>query len=103
LEVPTQSEPVSPPPMTMTCLPLTLIGLALSLLDFLVLRNQEFQRGVDALQLAARNRQIARHFGTGGEDHGIEILLQLLGGNEFAGIVVDAGRHVLVANQRPWS
>src|SRR5574343_245285 len=69
-----------------------------ALLDFLVLRNQEFQRGVDALELTPRHRQIARHFGAGSEDHGVEILLQLLGRNGFGRIVVDAGRNALVAD-----
>jgi hypothetical protein len=70
-----------------------------ALLDFLVLRDQELQRGVDALQLAARDRQVAGHFGAGGEDHRVEIRLQLVGRDGFGGVVVDAGRQVLVADQ----
>ena len=54
--------PVSPPPMTMTCLPLALIGFGLPPAHLLVLRDQELQRRIDALQLTARDRQVARHF-----------------------------------------
>ena len=81
LEVPTQSEPVSPPPITTTFLPVTLIwSFSLSPAFALFWRNQEFQRVVNAFQLTARNRQITRHFGAGGDQHSIEILHQLLWG-----------------------
>ena len=33
-----------------------------ALLDFLVLGDQELQRGMDALQLAARDRQVTGHY-----------------------------------------
>jgi hypothetical protein len=47
LEVPTQSEPVSPPPITTTCLPVALIGFFVAG-HFLVLRRQELQREMHA-------------------------------------------------------
>jgi hypothetical protein len=70
-----------------------------ALLNFLVLRNQEFQRSVNTLELTARHRQFARHFGSGGQNHGIEIRHQRIGRDNILGIVVDAGRQILVANQ----
>ena len=53
--VPTQSAPVSPPPMTTTCLPSAVIGgrHEVALLH-LVGQRQVLHRLVDAVQLAAR-------------------------------------------------
>ena len=69
LEVPMQSQPVSPPPITTTCLPwresvppgaatgFAVAGVAL------VLLGQELHGVVDAVELAARRRQVARGLG----------------------------------------
>ena len=73
-EVPMQSEPVSPPPMTTTCLPLgedrldvvqRLVG------DAAVLLRQELHGEVDAVELAAGDRQVARLLGAAGQRHGV--------------------------------
>ena len=54
-DVPTQSEPVSPPPMTTTCLPVAMIWSAHRVAgDDLVLLRQELHREVHARELAAR-------------------------------------------------
>jgi len=45
----------------------------------LVLRRQEFHREVNAFQVAARHRQVARHLGAASQDHGVELRLELLG------------------------
>ena len=59
-DVPVQSLPVSPPPMTITCLPVARIWLGdLVSLVALVLLRQELHGEVDALELAAGNRQVA--------------------------------------------
>ena len=61
LLVPTQSEPVSPPPITMTCLP-SAAQLALDLVARVhaVLLGQELHREVDAIEVAAGHGQVAR-------------------------------------------
>ena len=62
-DVPTQSVPVSPPPMTITSLPLAAMNLpSASLLSsrLLAVRVQELHREVDALEVAPLDRQIAR-------------------------------------------
>ena len=72
IEVPMQSEPVSPPPITMTCLSLARIGATSPhrfAADAAVLLRQEIHREMDAVELAARNRQVARLFGAAGERH----------------------------------
>jgi hypothetical protein len=78
LLVPTQSLPVSPPPMTMTCLP-SAHDLALELVagHDLVLLRQELHREVHAVELAARHRQVAALLGAAGQQHGVETSLQL--------------------------
>jgi hypothetical protein len=81
-EVPMQSEPVSPPPMTTTCLPVARIGslfAAGSPADAPVLLRQEIHGEVNALELAAGHRQVARLFGAAGEHHGVIVLEQLVG------------------------
>ena len=81
-EVPMQSEPVSPPPMTMTCLPLARIGSSAGRLlagDAAVLLRQEIHGEMDALELAAGHRQIARLLGAAGQHHGVVVLEQLVG------------------------
>ena len=83
-EVPMQSEPVSPPPITMTCLPLAVIvplrrGARLVVAgDALVLLGQEFHREMDAVELAARDRRVARLLGAAGQHHGVELVEQRL-------------------------
>ena len=72
-EVPMQSEPVSPPPITTTCLPLAVSvprGRGARLVvagDALVLLGQEIHREVDAGELAARHFEVARPFGAAGQ------------------------------------
>ena len=62
MEVPTQSVPVSPPPMTMTSLPSAEMKLPFRCWSSsaLVLAVQEFHREMDSFELAAFDRQIAR-------------------------------------------
>ena len=62
-EVPMQSEPVSPPPITTTCLPPARMSAAPSSGsedDAAVLLRQEVHREVDAVEVAAGDRQVAR-------------------------------------------
>ena len=62
IEVPMQSLPVSPPPITTTCLPVgaaTLAGHLVAGHDLVLLR-QEVHREVDAGELAPGHRQVAR-------------------------------------------
>ena len=70
LDVPIQSEPVSPPPMTTTCLPPATIGSTLpsgSSATAAILLRQELHGEVDAVEVAAGDGQVARLFGAGGE------------------------------------
>ena len=65
-----QSEPVSPPPITTTCLPSARIGATLpsgSSAHAPVLLRQELHGEMDAVELAARDRQVARLLGAAGE------------------------------------
>jgi hypothetical protein len=77
-EVPTQSEPVSPPPITTTCLPLA-TGAARRGAQFvvagvaLVLLGQEFHGEMDAVQLAAGDPGRAA-FGAARQHHRVEVL-----------------------------
>ena len=83
-EVPMQSEPVSPPPITMTCLPLAVsvpLGRGARLVvagDALVLLGEEIHREVDAGELAARHFEVARPFGAAGQHHRVVVLEQRL-------------------------
>ncbi len=45
----------------------------------LVLLRQELHREMDAVEVAARHRQVARLLGATGQQHGVEVLLELLG------------------------
>ena len=82
IEVPMQSEPVSPPPITTTCLPLAVIvplGAARSSLVAgvaLVLLRQEIHGEMDAVELAARHFEVARRLGAAGHHHRVEFLEQ---------------------------
>ena len=75
LDVPTQSEPVSPPPITTTCLPVAqdLVGHAVAR-DDLVLLRQELHREMDAVELAARHRQVARLLRAAREHDRVELV-----------------------------
>ena len=66
-DVPTQSEPVSPPPMTTTCLPVAMIWSGDAIAgDDLVLLRQELHREMHAVEVAPRHRQVARLLGAAG-------------------------------------
>ena len=73
-----QSEPVSPPPITTTCLPSAVIvpsGAARVLAVAgvaLVLLRQEIHREMDAVELAARHFEVARQLGAAGQRHRVE-------------------------------
>ena len=67
-----QSEPVSPPPMTTTCLPSASDRLDVAerlVADAAVLLRQELHREVDAVELAAGDRQVARLLGAARQHH----------------------------------
>ena len=75
IEVPMQSEPVSPPPITTTCLPAARIGRLSSggsFDDAAVLLRQEVHGEVNAGEVAARNRQVARLLRAARQQHRIE-------------------------------
>jgi hypothetical protein len=57
----------------------------------LVLLRQELHREMDAVEVAAGHRQVARLLGAAGQQHGVEVLLQLLGRDGFLGPVGDLG------------
>ena len=78
-DVPRQSAPVSPPPMMMTCLPVARICESQVIARVhLVLLRQKLHREVDALQLAARDVQIARLLGAARQQDRVELLAQVL-------------------------
>ena len=69
-----QSEPVSPPPITTTCLPgrEDRLGAILRFVaDAPVLLRQEFHGEVNALEVAARRWQVAAFLGAARQHHGI--------------------------------
>ncbi len=77
-----QSEPVSPPPITTTCLPPARISFTPSERlagDAPVLLRQEIHREMDAVELAAGDRQIARLLGAAGQRHRVVFGEQLVG------------------------
>ena len=78
LLVPTQSLPVSPPPMTTTCLPSARIWLGdlVAGVDLVLLR-QELHREMHARQIAAGHRQVARLLGAAGQHDRVERRVQL--------------------------
>ena len=89
IEVPMQSEPVSPPPMTTTFLPLARIWLdvALRLITHApVLLRQKIHREMDAFQLAAGDRQIARLLASAGQHDGIVVFDQFVRRDVYADI-----------------
>ena len=57
----------------------------------LVLQRQELHRVVDAFQLAAGHRQIARLFRAAGQQYRIELGLQLFRRDRFLGPIGDLG------------
>ena len=73
----TQSAPVSPPPITITCLPRALI-VAVAVPATSRFRAVEvLHREVHAAELAAGHAQVARDARAGGEHDGVEALAQL--------------------------
>ena len=87
IEVPTQSEPVSPPPMTTTSLPVARMASAsgtMSPARRLIRLRQEVHGEHDAAGVAARDGQVARSRGPAGQDDGVE------GGQQMLGRIVDA-------------
>ena len=64
----------------------------------LVLLRQEFHRVMDAFQLAARHRQIARRFRTARDHHGVEFFLQLIRRDGFLRRVADVRRQRTLMN-----
>ena len=105
IEVPMQSEPVSPPPMTTTCLPAARIGSLVPIgspRDAAVLLRQEVHREMHAGEVAAGGGQVARRLGAAGERDGVVALDQRGGGDVVADVHVamehDAlGLHLLDA------
>ena len=55
----------------------------------LVLLRQELHREVHAVELASRRRQVAAGLGAAGQQHGVELRLQLLCRDRFLGVVGD--------------
>ncbi len=80
IEVPTQSVPVSPPPMTITSLPSAEMKLPLWLPSEQAagVVGEEIHGEMDALEAAAFDGQIARLGRPGAQDDGVELLEQLL-------------------------
>ena len=74
LLVPTQSLPVSPPPITITCLPSARIWLLELVAGVdLVLLRQELHREVHAVELAPGHRQVAALLRAAGQQHRVEL------------------------------
>ena len=96
-ELPTQSAPVSPPPITITCLPAAVIGeVALAVArDPAVAAVEVLHRVVDAVELAPRHRQVARHARAGGDDDGVVALAQLVGADVDAHVDAVLELHAL--------
>src|SRR5258708_1466159 len=66
--------------------------------DFLVLQRQEVHREVDAVQVAPRNREVARLFRSSGQCDRVELGQQPLGGNGHADMRAGANLHALRAH-----
>ena len=105
IDVPMQSEPVSPPPMTMTCLSLALISLVLLASGFAgdaaVLLRQEIHREMQAVEIAARRlrEEVERPLGAAGEQHGVVAVLDLVGRH----VLADVARRDGTSRPRPSS
>ena len=87
IEVPMQSEPVSPPPITTTCLPVARIGSLVptgSPRHAAVLLRQEVHGEMDAGEFAAGDRQVARRLGAAGEHDRVVVVDQRGGGDVAA-------------------
>ena len=86
-DVPTQSDPVSPPPITTTCLPVARIWSRDRVAgDDLVLLRQELHREMDAVEIAARHRQIARRFRAARDHDRIVVGEEVLGRDVVADV-----------------
>src|SRR4030088_3523170 len=96
IEVPMQSEPVSPPPTTTTCLSLASIGsrpCAGSPPPPPVLLRQETHGEMDAVELAARDREVARLLGAARQHDRVVIGDQLIGRDVDAHMGAVVERH----------
>ena len=80
IDVPTQSVPVSPPPITTTSLPRAWIGLCIgpAVEQRLRVRRQELHREVHALEAASVDGQVARLRRAGADDRRVEVAQQHL-------------------------
>ena len=79
-EVPMQSDAVSPPPMTTTCLPVDRIGSSLADIlaaDAAILLHEIGHGEMHAVELGARQRRVARVLGAAGEQHRVMTGVQL--------------------------
>ncbi len=90
-EVPMQSLPVSPPPMTMTCLPLARDlrpGARRLARHAPVLLRQERHGVVDAVEAAPGRlgEEVERLLGAAGQQHGVVRRLELGGGDVLADV-----------------
>ena len=88
-----QSEPVSPPPITTTFLPVARMSARADRLAGVaaVLLRQEIHREMHAGELAAGDRQIARRFGAAGQRDGVILFQQLLRIDRAGGRAADRG------------
>ena len=96
MEVPMQSEPVSPPPRTTTCLPVARIcaGHLVARLALVLLR-EEVHGEVDAVEVAPGDVEVARVLAAAGEDDGLEVL------EEAARVAADADVDAGAGRPRP--
>ena len=94
IDVPMQSDPVSPPPITTTCLPPARIGTSSLRLSrhAAVLLGQEIHREMHALEVAALDWQITGLLGAAGQDHGIMLIDQRVDGDIVAHMNAADGR-----------
>ena len=97
IEVPMQSEPVSPPPMTTTCLPLgedRFRPVLRFVADATILLGQKLHREMDAIEIAAGHRQVTRLLGAAGQHDGI------VQGHEIGGRTIRPDMHAAMEPRR---
>ena len=89
-DVPMQSEPVSPPPITTTCFPAARIGSLTEPFagDAAVLLRQKVHGEMHARQVAAGDGEVARLFRAARQDHRVMAVGDLLGGHGDADVDV---------------